>query len=278
MKANYFIKIFLIPLMALTLTIFIIATLNACTKKIAEPKVFAFDSWETIAKVAEGGLDNLLETYKPIGGTFIIQDLDNDTEEAAKTRKINIEGVGNFEVRVIAENHDTCENGTTAALTFEFTKVIKNVAFSKPKVISNNWENSELRYFLNNNLLQMFPADLQKVIRTVKKDTCVGDESNEVKTYLEKVFPLSVTEINVSNIDSAKEGFPYKIYEDYPYSPGSDDDPRNKDDESYWLRSPMTQNSINSYLIRVGKSEGFYSQVCYDDVTESKGVVPCFCI
>lgn len=79
----------------------------------------------------------MLETYKPIGGTFIIQDLDDENETLAKTKRINLEGIGNYKVRVIAENHDVCENGKTAALTFEFTKVVNNIPFAKNNDISN---------------------------------------------------------------------------------------------------------------------------------------------
>lgn len=178
-------------------------------------------------------MDNLLETYKPIGGTFIIQDLDDENETLAKTKRINLEGIGNYKVRVIAENHDVCENGKTAALTFEFTKVISNVPFAKNNVISNEWESSELRNYLNNKLFEMFPADLKSSIKTVRKDTCVGGGSDEVKTFNEKVFPLSVTEMNITGINPIVEGKPYKLYATHHYKPGDDDDPRNKDDKSY---------------------------------------------
>ena len=79
----------------------------------------------------------------------------------------------------------------------------------------------------------MFPTDLKSAIKTVRKDTCVGGASSEVKTFSEKVFPLSVSEIDVSNINPVVEGKPYKLYVDHPYKPGSDDDPRNKDDKNY---------------------------------------------
>ena len=261
-----------------TVAVAAVFAITSCGKAPAEPKSFAFDSWDTIAKVAEGGLDNLLETYKPIGGTFIIQDLDDENETLAKTKRINLEGIGNYKVRVIAENHDVCENGKTAALTFEFTKVINNVPFAKNNIISNEWESSELRNYLNNKLFEMFPTDLKSAIKTVRKDTCVGGASSEVKTFSEKVFPLSVSEIDVSNINPVVEGKPYKLYVDHPYKPGSDDDPRNKDDKNYWLRSPMSQNALNAYVIRVGKDEGFFSQVVFDDCSESIGVAPAFCI
>lgn len=253
-------------------------SLNACSKEVAPPKSFAFDSWDTIAKVAEGGLDNLISTYKPIGNTFIIQDFDDENETLAKTRRIYLEGQGNFKVRVIGENHDTCENGKSATLTFEFTKIISDVPFSPPDKISNNWENSELRKYLNDKLYQSFPQDLKSSIKAVKKDTCKGNSSSDVQTTVDKVFPLSVSEINAMGKTNLKEGEAYKIYKDHPYTPGSDDDPRVKDDKSYWLRSPMPQNSINAYVIRVGKDEGFFSQVCFDDCTEGIGVIPCFCI
>lgn len=131
-------KFSLVPILALASVLSIVMALSGCSNKAEEPKSFTFDSWYTISKVAEGGLDKLIEVYKPVGGTFIIQDFNDETEIAAKTRKINIEGVGNFGVRVIAENHDVAQNGKTVALTFEFTKVVPNIPFSKANVISNN--------------------------------------------------------------------------------------------------------------------------------------------
>lgn len=250
---------------------------SACSQKAEEPISFAFDSWETLSKVAEGGIDHLKDVYKPTGGTFVIQDLDDDNEVLAKTRQIYIEGVGKYLVRVIGEAHDVCNNNKTSALTFEFCDLIGEVPYTLVGSYSNDWEKSELRNYLNQKFFDSLPSDLRGVIKTVKKDTALGG-TKDVKTYDEKIFPLSTTEINVAKSYNQKEGEPYKFYVDHAYMPNNKKDPRHRDKKTYWLRSPMSENTICDFVIRYDDDDKFYSENALEDVLNRLPVAPCFCI
>lgn len=248
-----------------------------CSKQVEPPKSFAFDSWDTLASVANQGIDKLKEVYKPYNDTFIIQNNEDENEVQSKTREIYIEGVGNYKARVIGENHDECENGKTAALTFEFRKVTPEVPFAKSSNYSNTWESSQLRTYLNDTFFERLPKQLRDAIKSVKKDTCIGG-CDQINTTIEKVFPLSATEINAQQSFNQTEGRPYTFYLINKYAPGQKSDPRNKEKKNYWLRSPLIENTMNTCSIRCDSNEKFDNEVAYDDVLSLLNVCPCFCI
>lgn len=278
--SNLLLKKFRIVTISLLSLVFacLIVVACSCSKNVKEPQHFAFDSWDTLASVSEKGLDKLKEVYKPIGGTFIIQDLNDDNEVFAKTRQIDIEGIGSFTCRVIGENHDVYDNGKTAPLTFEFTSLINYIPYNDTDHYNNHWENSNLRNYLNKKLYDMFPSNVKSVIKPVKKETCTGG-CDEVKEYSEKLFILSASEINVAQKWSLVEGKPYEFYEKYKYNPGSEDDPRYKDEKmAYWLRSPLKENAENCSMIRRDENEDLDTELAYEDVMSRLSVSPCFCI
>lgn len=232
MSKIFKIKIFVMSICAAAMLGLFVVFLSACANQVNEPKSFAFDSWTTVSKVAEGGLDKLKDVYKPLGDTFIIKNLDDNNEVLAKTRSVFIEGVGNFKVRVIGENHDIYENGKKAPLTFEFVEYIQAVPYTIEGNYSNNWETSELRNFLNNKFVNYLPKDLADSIKQVKKDTCKGG-CEEIVNSTEKIFPLSATEINAEKYFNVKEGCLYQFYIDYPCKPKDKDDLRYRDKKNY---------------------------------------------
>ena len=133
------------------------------------------------------------------------------------------------------------------------------------------WKDSEMRTYVNNDVYNALPSDLQTVIKTVNK---VSDNGNEDTTTLnttqDKLFLLSTTEVgfNVSN-DVDGQGTKYEYFSDNnsiikKYLSGNSND--------YWLRSSNTGNSVTFLLIL---SNG--------NITDTHsyhplGVAPAFCI
>lgn len=255
--------------------------LISCNKQagpyIPPPYSFSEDSWDVINKVAKGGLKNLIDTYHPSGDTFIIT-AEDDTEEekAAKTRKVHIDGIGMFDVRVIGEEHDVTSKGKTA-LTFEIISLLHSVPYNLDASSTNVWSTSHLRKFLNNRLIQLFTPELQGAIKSVQKET-LDKQSGKVKALEEKVFPLSYTEIGGAEDEyHAVEGKKYKYYGIH-----STVDDRMKDPEivgedrsnaqRYWLRSPTVDSNINCYYVN---EHGNFS---LDDICIQLNVAPAFAI
>lgn len=249
--------------------------ITSCSQPQIKTGEFAFDSWQTISKVAKKGLQALKDAYHPIGGTFIIQDLDNDVEKESKTRQLFIEGVGNFEVRVIGENHDIDANGKPIALTFEFKSLVNAVKYSPSDVKSNCYETSQLRNFLNNKFLQWAGSDFANSIIPAKKTTCIGNGSSQTKQTVDKVFPLSVSEIGLLKFPSQPldEGQIYQFYDMYK-DKQEQHDVYDRHQTNYWLRSPMANTYYNAWIVRDSQP----STLDFDDISDVFGVSPAFCI
>lgn len=270
--------LYIITPVTISLTLLILIFSSSCQQKAEQPESFAFDSWATLNEVASKGFDNLIEVYKPVGGSFIIQDLKDDSEVIMKTRHVLIEGVGNFKVRVIGENHDVSSDKKTCPLTFEFDNVVPAVSFTPFGQVSNVWESSEIRNFMNNKLFDMLPENLKPYIKTVSKETCVGGGSSEVKAFDEKLFSASASEIGIAGKNNLNEGETYEFYKKYPWDVHSKKDPRIKGKNNYWLRSPLKENSINAWFVQYDDDNEMYSKLYFDDVAHTFGAVPCFCI
>lgn len=253
-----------------------VLTLVGCkneTPYIPPAYSFADDSWDVINEVAKGGLKNLISTYHPNGDTFIITNEDDTEEEiAAKTRRVHVDGIGMFDVRVIGEKHDATSEGKTA-LTFEFVNLLHSVPYSLDASHNNQWSSSHLRKFLNEQIIQLFTPELQGAIKTVQKQT-FNIKTGKVETLSEKVFPLSYTEIGGTEGEShVVEGERYKYYEIHSSTEDRIKDPDlSSSAKRYWLRSPTVDSEVNCYYVN---EHGKFS---LDDVCIQLNVAPVFCI
>ena len=81
------------------------------------------------------------------------------------------------------------------------------------------WKNSEIRTYVNNDVCNALPSDLQAVIKEVNK---VSDNGNRDKTTLnttkDKLFLLSFEEVGFTTADSghfvAGQGMKYEYFTD----------------------------------------------------------------
>ena len=225
-------------------------------------------------------LDELHTTFK--------EDCDNNKDFEGTlvglVKDININGRVH-QVRVIGENQDKLVDDTskTAALTFEFVNLVsKNdgntytTTYSKNGDTNNYWEGSLLRQFLNNDIYNLFPADLKSGLKKVYKQT-YDSKNNKNKDYEETIFPLTPREMGDNWSKYCKEDYkPYSYYKghtldhDYvrsKYMIGK------KDTFDYWLRSPSSIDSTASYKISWAANTLINSTY-----TNPISIAPAFCI
>ena len=137
------------------------------------------------------------------------------------------------------------------------------------------WKNSEIRTYVNNDVCNALPSDLQAVIKEVNK---VSDNGNGDKTTLnitkDKLFLLSLEEVgfisnDVYGYNVAGQGMKYEYF--------TDDNSREKQYLSgelsyWWLCSARTDFT---YVFFYVYSDGDWS---YGSANSSFSVAPAFCI
>ena len=132
------------------------------------------------------------------------------------------------------------------------------------------WEESAMRRYLNEEVIELLPDELQKMIKPTKIVQVWDGKRRETE---DKLFLLSITQVFGKD----------ELYE--PIEP--DDSPidifesprrRVKELEGYgtlahwWLRSPGSSSSVDFCLVRLDGT-GYYISASY-----SFGVAPAFCI
>ncbi len=181
------------------------------------------------------------------------------------------------EMQIVAFNADDKADGSgKAAITWISKGVVtKRIMSSNPN--NTNWENSELRDWLQNDFYATLPSDVQGCIVTVNKTYAhhvnlgSGNSAYEQDTCEDNVWIPSYREIygNSSNdIQYETSGADYTaFFKDYEScikynSEGID--------ETWWLRTICSYGS-NGYFVTWGGYPSYYG------VHYQYGVVPCFC-
>ena len=218
------------------------------------------DDWATIN---ENALNGTAEILYQIGGRKAIPiTLSDGTETIA-------------DVELIAFNHDDLADGTgKASLTF-FCKDLPNIQ-RRMNPSSNDiggWESSEMREFVNGELFDALPAELQSVIKPVFK---ISDSSKALITTTDKLWLASFNEVGFTD---GKNNLPGQG-ELYSAVFSSDQDSRVKyitddtDVGGWWLRSVYYSTSGNTMFYRVQRTG-----VSYGDMQFVKSYVAFgFCI
>ena len=154
--------------------------LNAVEREnVQEHKnVFATDSWATIAaNVRDGNIDQY---------------------DVGDTKEVNLGSLGTFDVRV--SNKSECTNGETSetacGFVVEFVDTVAVKAFNSADTNVGGWKNSYLHTYVNNDIYNALPSDLQNVIATTKVTSGHGSTSGETNFETQdKLYLLSSEEI-----------------------------------------------------------------------------------
>ena len=239
--------------------------INTCTKcnhsyteiiPIKE-KTFNDYSWAEIAAISEAG--NATSTFS-VGDEKELQ-ISDET----------------YHVQILGFNHDDKSDGSGKA---GITVCLKELMTTTNKMNSyttniGGWKDSEMRTYLQNDVLTSLPSDLQSVIKTVNK---ISDNGNKDTTTLniteDKLFLLSFEEVGFTSANTSYfvpgQGTKYDFFSD---NASRTKKYLNKSYDAYWwLRSAYTDYS--SIFFRVSLSGSWNNG--YADHTN--GVVFAFCI
>ena len=205
------------------------------------------DDWATIN---ENALNGTAETLYQIGGRKEIPiTLSDGTETIA-------------DVELIAFNHDDLADGTgKASLTF-FCKDLPNIQKNMNPSSSDvgGWESSEMRVFVNGELFNALPSELQAVIKPVSK---ISDSSKVLITTTDKLWLASFNEVGFTDGKNNLTG----QGELYSAVFSSDKESRKKyitddtDSGGWWLRSTYYTTSSNTMFWRVQTSGAPYGDI-----------------
>ena len=132
------------------------------------------------------------------------------------------------------------------------------------------WRDCEMRTYINNNIYNSLPLDLQAVIKTINKISDIGNTNTSTFVITEnKLFLFSITEVGISLWAVPEQGTRYEYFTDNAsrikkYSDGTN--------IWWWLRSADIYNTNNFHII----SDDGYGN--YGSANNIHGVVFGFCI
>ncbi len=122
------------------------------------------------------------------------------------------------------------------------------------------WRDSKMRTSAMQTLLRQLPADLQAVIKSVKKRTSAGNKSTSIEETEDKLFLLSEVEVDGTTTATYKdEGAQYPYFKrnnavayDYNGNPNYIKGLSDGDGEAYywWLRSPLVVVTTNFQCVK----------------------------
>lgn len=215
---------------------------------------FADTSWSDINIISESGVAS---EYFSVGDEKELQ-IGSET----------------YHVQILGFDHDDKSDGSgKAGITVGLKEIMTTEHvmnyLSYSDGYKGGWKDSDMRIYLNNNILNYLPQDVKNIIKSVNKLTSKGNKSREIETTLEDLFLLSEVEIFGSVVHSASgEGSQYQYFADggskVKYKSGSS--------YIWWERSPKV--SDNS-LICVVNNDG---SVSYTGITRTFGISFGFCI
>ena len=140
---------------------------------------------------------------------------------------------------------------------------------------SNNYENSEIRNWLNNDFINKAFAD-QSVIATTSVDNSVASTGLDSNTYVcettyDKLFLLSRQEAQNANYGFENDADRSSKVTEYAKARGVITSSGDYVDNGYWwLRSPRSTNSYSAYFVY---SDGYITGMV-DGLSENYGVCP----
>lgn len=170
---------------------------------------FGYDTTNKITKIGDGSthwndLDRFATKPKP---SFAESDWATIAEEAKNGNAKKYFAVGDektitlntgeeITLVILGFNHDDLTSGGKAPITIG----MKNLLATTYKMNSSNtnaggWNDSAMRTETMPTLLSQLPADLQSVIKQVKKKATAGGTSQSITTSTDKLFLLAMSEI-----------------------------------------------------------------------------------
>ena len=156
-------------------------------------------SWEELSKISAqisacGSQEEALEIAKSYNLTN-----PDGTLDGTQVKQIELTDGTTTEVQILGFYHDDKSDGSgKAGISFIFKDAVDQHAMNSSGTTEGGWANSEMRAWMNNELIFLLPEDLQSQITAVNKLTnSVGftADPSSVTTTSDKLWLLSQIEI-----------------------------------------------------------------------------------
>ena len=137
---------------------------------------FAIDNWETIATNVKNG--NMCGYH------------------VGDEKEIELTGFGKHNVRI--SNVSACESETSetaCGFVVEFVDIITTYQFNSTMINVGGWKDSEIRTYINNNIYNALPSDLQNIILTTKVISSYAKYDSANFETEDKLYLLSSEEV-----------------------------------------------------------------------------------
>lgn len=210
------------------------------------------DYWNTIQSDINTMSSEELEVKYPIGGRMIVP--------------INLsDGMVTADLEIIGHNHDDlADDSGLAPITFfcvDLPQILR--AMNESSDNADGWENSSMRTFVNGDLFNALPAELQAIIKPVYKISDGGVSNKILVTTVDKCWIASYDEVGFpggmdslsgqgelySSIFSSNKSTRKKYITDTTYAGG------------WWLRSSRYTTSGSTMFWRVQTSGASYGDI-----------------
>ena len=224
---------------------------------IPDPVSFTTDSWETIQKAVK------------VGNT--------SKYNVGDTKEIELVNFGTHTVRIANKSECTTETSETACgFVVEFADIVITHSFNSTNTNVGGWRVSEIRSYVNNDIFNALPNDLQNVIAMTKVISGYGSTSGETNYETQdKLYLLSTQEVWSNNNYDTSLGTSKQL--DYYKSQGVTTDNYARAIKQYngsncfwWLRAAA---SINTNAFLGVRSYGDWGS---NDANGFSGVSPAF--
>lgn len=211
----------------------------------SEQKAFADCTWAEIKAVLVNGSVNDSNQWI-VGDTVWF--------EVGDEKPITLTNGETLTIQIADFNHDVDTNGNVAPCTF----VTKELMATSKRMNATNtnaggWANSEMYGYLQGDVYDMLPADIQALLIPVVKKSTEGSKSTNIISSTDKLFLLSYSEIGLSTSSPfTEEGTKYPIFTNntsrIKYKVGA------TSASCWWLRSPYTSGTYCFYQVNAGGS------------------------
>lgn len=237
----------------------------------------------TLAKLADDVIEFIKDVVKPLPGRELgayswqeLIEMANSDEIhlselqylIGQTVDIAVTGYGTFKFQLIGLGHDKLASGGSDNLyTFQSVDVVCAHSMKDSNMTTGGWASSDMRTFLNGDMLSKMPSDLQSVIKQVKKPYCAS-QGSPAQNSNDKMFIASEMEV-FGTSSYGNDGTRYEYWSTH----NSNSDrikKQNNNPQVWWLRSVYGAQ----YYRRVGND----GTAGYGDAAYEYGCVPCFCI
>jgi hypothetical protein len=221
---------------------------------------------EDIAAYKNGALseDDFIDRY-PIGGRMLVP--------------INLADSSTYaDIEIIGRNHDNlADNSGKASLTFfcaDLPQVLNRM--NADSTNAGGYELSEMREFLNGELFEAIPSELQSVIKPVYKISDGGSNNKTLIATVDNCWLASYDEVGLKagNNNLTGQGLIY----DSVFSSNKDSRKKYITDDTaaggWWLRTSYYSLNSSSMFWRITNSGGSYSDIAFNHFYVAFG----FCI